>query len=536
MFILNFLANNAVGKHTFRNIVSTGVVLVGLAIGGITYSAHMHIKEGWAQKTRIENALQKNKDAMKKVRLLEQNCDKEREKMAKELDNLKVPPGLFMQGSNVWLLTGGSDKGCGFYYPKGKGYSVVVADPKCASAIFHNDGHALGRLLSNLYGEDVISNFIGKLYGENVIFNFIGNPATAGAVFSRYFSCNSSVPNIGSSWGTWITKQYSDTEKIYAALQYLLENSNNKNGNGHKLTAPSSEPTTNNNNNNDDKESLALGNAKKSIEGKGFVGTGTGTDITDIRRDYFGKFVGAYSNAVNGISGNKPSYNKLLLRVKKLEELYTQVKGQCAHIPDLSTEKKRKNMEKQFITMLKTVNDSLKLLEKSSPGAAKYLQNWFAFEVIYRLNDEVFARMVESLAMKYRGPPSERMFSVDAELLKALEKIAKNIESVNKDDNKNERALTIATYINNLVKHYKGQQIKSNETNITWKSILENSKCFDNAENAIIAAEIEEVNRLLNRNLAIVEQLAPKKTIYSGYFMSLLLLGIGYLLFGRKDE
>ncbi len=519
-----------------RSIGIASLVLAGIATTGVTCSSQLHVSKAMAQRERVEKLTGDINKAQAKVELSKAECDKRKEEAVKAFEAFKISPERLIL-KRVWIFDSGKTDRCGFFYPKGQGYSVI--DPKCEGAIFHEDAHMLYNKIMHYANQNTDASasfykFLSELIDRN--------RATSGAVYFYYFSREGRVPAVGPEWGNWAQVHGDESQKIYKELEYLFETGTKKKPAAEFATILLDEK---------EPKDRALDNAVRIIIGRGFIGTGTGTEMTEIGHDYFGRFVQALDDASQGIDDQK-LYKALSKQVKELYKIHAWVKSQGADgLTNIGTKnnasnreirddiKKRAGIEKQFMDSRKKVQAALVLLRKGSPKAAEYLENWLNYQVMPGLMDEMFARLGESLIMRHNDSPTMDRFKVDGPQIYGLQQLASHIEkSANEGAyTDKENALAVVRHIRGLVGHYMGGV--QEDSKATWESIFKDTKCFDNAENAMVAAEIEEIRRAHQKNLDVVEQLPSKEKFYAGYIAAMLMLaGAGYLVYSgqRKDD
>ncbi|MEM3364697.1 MAG: hypothetical protein QXS93_04295 [Candidatus Micrarchaeia archaeon] len=558
-------------SKTLKIIGATSLAVVAFATSAVTYNSHSHVSPAIEQRApaaKLSDELQK---ARKKVSIPEDQCKSITKNAVEKFNNLKIPPDV-VYSSRVWFYSYSNDQRCGFFYPKGQGYTVVSSRDGCERELLHADAHKLYNSISRFIENDPIAR---KKFSE-MLFNIIGkNPDVAGKIYFANFSYNGNVPSIGPAWGGWLTGRARKAEEIYKGLEYLFA------AGAKSARAPASTATgaPNDAGAGNTVADRALYNAQQSIIGTGFVGTGTGTDISDLQRDYFGKFLRALEASAQAVSDQR-TYKELMREIGKLKEIYEWAKTNYSvkknEKPAALAKKPPVAVEKQFKEMRNSMQNALDLLRKSSPAAAAYLGEWLASQVMPVLMEEMFARLNEDLALKrnsaimggsIRGQPMKRKDAnvggnakgdvskrkdamvnekaiVDKESLSTLLEIASIIlNKVEAGEYKDkEGALKVATHIRRLVNHYLNDKAQPEDTKqaagIGWQDVLKEPRCFKNAESAIIAAELDEVERLHRRNMDILAQLPEERVFYLSYLFSLFMLaGAGYLAYtGTRKE
>ena len=600
------------GKNTLRNIGIASLVLGGIATAGVTCSVESRFSKALEERPRVEKLADELNRAKEKVSLPKEKCNEYKERMSGILEKSGAPADLLLQ-KRFWLADIDAKK-CGFFYPKGKGYSVVNPRPECVGQVYRNDGYLFyEKILRYAKHSDSFYDLREPLIEWNPV---------AAAVFFRY-STNNDVISIGNEWGSWLGEKDKNAREIYAKLS-TISGSNGRNNGSDSASAQVQEGGAD----------LALSNVKYVIEGKGFPATGTGVDPTGISRDYFSRFIDALESGANGVKDPK-LYSALLKSVNQLRNDKKKVDDALKQLESAPAKPSQKNMQQRIkaLKLLETVRGdvmaALELLRKGSPGSADYLYEWFYSRVNSIVAREMFASLYESLALKYTGAPTLNRFRPDDKVLALLLQTAKEIrESAEQGKYQNsDDAMAVAGQIIKLVGNFRwkekenkvvqkskdaqvnkdagrdmqkskdaqvnkntgrdiqkskdaqvnkdtGRDIQKSEDaqatkdagrdmqkskdtqvnkntgriqndmsdsadtqDVKWEEILQNSECFDDAQKALIAAEIEEIARINDRNAEVLSQLPQKKNFYMLYIAAILMLaGAGYLAFSKKDD
>jgi len=578
------------GKNTLRNIGIASLVLGGIATAGVTCSVESRFSKALEERPRVEKLADELNRAKEKVSLPKEKCNEYKDRMSGILEKSGAPADLLLQ-KRFWLADIDAKK-CGFFYPKGKGYSVVNPRPECVGQVYRNDGYLFyEKILRYAKHSDSFYDLREPLIEWNPV---------AAAVFFRY-STKNDVTSIGNEWSSWLGEKDKNAREIYAKLS-TISGSNGRNNGSDSASAQVQEGSTD----------LVLSNVKYVIEGKGFPATGTGVDPTGISRDYFSRFIDALESGANGVKDPK-LYSALLKSVNQLRNDKKKVDDALKQLESLPAKPSQKNMQQRIkaLKLLETVRGdvmaALELLRKGSPGSADYLYEWFYSRVNSIVAQEMFASLYESLALKYTGAPTLNRFRPDDKVLALLLQTAKEIrESTEQGKYQNsDDAMAVVGQIIKLVGNFrwkekenkvvqkskdagrdmqKGKDAQANKNtgrdiqkskdaqvnkdtgrdvqkgkdaqvnkdvgriqndmsdsadtqDVKWEEILQNSECFDDAQKALIAAEIEEIARINDRNAEVLSQLPQKKNFYMLYIAAILMLaGAGYLAFSKKDD
>ena len=543
------------GKNTLRNIGIASLVLGGIATAGVTCSVESRFSKALEERPHVEKLADELNRAKEKVSLPKEKCNEYKERMSGILEKSGAPADLLLQ-KRFWLADIDAKK-CGFFYPKGKGYSVVNPRPECVGQVYRNDGYRFyEKILRYARHSDSFYDLREPLIEWNPV---------AAAVFFRY-STKNDVTSIGNEWSSWLGEKDKNAREIYAKLS-TISGSNGRN-NGSDSASHSAQVQ-------EGGTDLVLSNVKYVIEGKGFPATGTGVDPTGISRDYFSRFIDALESGANGVKDPK-LYSALLKSVNQLRNDKKKVDDALKQLEYASVKPSQKNMQQRIKALRQLeaargdVVAALELLRKGSPGSADYLYEWFYSRVNSIVAQEMFASLYESLALKYTGAPTLNRFRPDDKVLALLLQTAKEIrESAEQGKYQNsDDAMAVVGQIIKLVGNFRWKENKvvqkgkdagrdiqkgkdaqvnndagriqndsADTQDVKWEEILQNSECFDDAQKALIAAEIEEIARINDRNAEVLSQLPQKKNFYMLYIAAILMLaGAGYLAFSKKDD
>ncbi|MCX8200333.1 MAG: hypothetical protein N3G76_02595 [Candidatus Micrarchaeota archaeon] len=526
-------------RSTLKIISAASLAVLGAATAGVTYNTHSHFSQAIEQRVQAEKLSEDLQLAREKARLPEEQCRKKREIATAHFSTLKASPDR-LYSSRVWLYNSGKNSKCGFFYPQGQGYVVVDPSGSCGSAIFHADAHKLYNDIMRFIKNDpaaqkIFFNMLSKLIDNN--------PQAAGEIYFSNFSRDGPIPSIGPKWGVWLSERAQQSKNIYNKLEYLLVDK--KEAQNTKSSTPASQAAG------EAESDTALYNAERALTGTGFMGTGTGVDITESQRDYFGRFVRALEDSAQAVSDRK-AYAQLMREVEVLKKIHEWAKGKGADLArqaergsgakQAAKQKKEKptEVETQFIRMRSSMQNALGLLRQSSPAAAAYLEDWLASKAMPGLLQEMFARVYEGMVMKHTGAPRDNKVAPDKEALASLLEFASHMhKKADAGEYKdNDGAMKVIIHLHRIVSHYAGStssQVQEGEAT----GLFSESPCFTNAESAIIAAEIEEVARMHKRNIDVLNQVPQQKVFHISYaLVAIMLMGAAYLAYtsGRKDD